>query len=556
MVHIESIERLKHNTSRVYSIIATLAKYGLSDWLEGLPLPGLKEGLKQNNGEPVTNLSAAQRLRIALTELGTTFIKLGQMLSTRSDLFGEEVIRELSRLQSGTPADEPETVRQLFESELNMSVEQCFASFEEKALASASVGQVHRATLHNGQQVVVKIQHHGIEDVIASDLFILEALAELATKYSVSLKSYDPVGIVLQFKQTLERELDFIYERRNLEMFRHNFLKDASVYFPAPYAEYSSKRVLTMEYMDGIPGSNPEKLQQSGIDLLQLAMRGANVFLEMIFRDSFYHADPHPGNLLVLSSSKIGILDCGMTGRLGERMRDEFEGLLLSIVSKDTDEILETLQRLNAVPASIDRAALIRDMDFFLAEYGDLNFEDLNVSDVLNKFIGIIHKHRIMLPAEATMLLRMLILLEGTSRLLDQRFSLTSLLEPYLKKILVRRFSTKRIMARLQRSYRDWDRVLNLLPRQLNNALIRFQEGRLDIQLAHRHLDPIVNRLIMGILVASLFLGSSLLWSLQAPPLYRGVSIFGAAGYGISCFLGGKLFLSIKKSGNFNSTEK
>ncbi|MEN8199820.1 MAG: AarF/ABC1/UbiB kinase family protein [Thermodesulfobacteriota bacterium] len=556
MVKIEAIELLKRNTARVYEIGATLARYGLADWLEDIPFPGLKEKLKRDDGRAITDLSVGERMRLALTELGTTFIKLGQMLSTRPDLIGEDAATELAKLQSGTPVDPPQAVYSLFQSELAKTPQQCFKSFEDTAFASASIGQVHRAVLPDGKQVVVKIQHEKIETKVASDLSILDGLAELAQKHSNRLRAYDPVGVMGQFRRTLLRELDFNNERRNIEQFGRNFKKDRTVQFPKTFPEYSSKRVLTMEFLPGTPGSRPDKLRDAGIELESFTRKGANVFLEMIFRDGFYHADPHPGNLMLLADGRVGILDCGMTGQLSEQMRDEFESLLLAVLSRDTDEILGIMQRLDAIPPASARGGMARDIDEFLADYGNRSLEELNVSEALNSFIDIIRRHHIHLPADVTMLIRTLILLEGTSRILDRDFSLAELLEPYYNKIVARRFSPKRLAGKMQRSYRDWDRFISSLPRELNNTLSRFQEGSLDIQLAHRHLDPIVNRLVMGILTASLFLGSSFLWSMQAPPLYQGISIFGAVGYGLSFYLGLRLILAVRKSGSVDSVDR
>ncbi|NOQ42585.1 MAG: phosphotransferase [Desulfuromusa sp.] len=556
MVKIASVELLKRNTARVCEFWKILAKYGLADWLKDIPLPGLKDQRNHVDGRIIANMSGGERLRLALTEMGTTYIKLGQMLSTRPDLIGDAAAAELAQLQSGTPADSAQKVRSLFELELGKTPEECFKSFDDTALASASIGQVHMAELVDGQKVVVKIQHEGIEPKVVSDLSILESLAELAQKHSKRLQSYDPVGVVSQFKRSLLRELDFNNERRNLEQFGRNFEKNSTVQFPKSFPDYSSKRILTMEFLPGITGSQPEKLGEAGVDLKSFAQRGANVFLEMIFRDGFYHADPHPGNLMLLEDGKVGVLDCGMTGQLSEKIREEFETLLLSVLTNDTDEILAVMQRLNAMPSNVARDILAADIDEFLADYGNRSLEDLNVSEALNSFTAIIRNHHILLPADVTMLIRTLILLEGTSRILDRQFSLAELLEPYCHKIVARRFSPKRLAKKMQRSYRDWDRFLSSLPSELNNTLSRIQAGSFDIQLAHRHLDPIVNRLVIGILTASLFLGSSLLWSMEAAPLYKGISIFGAVGYCLSSYLGARLFLAIHKSGSVDSVDK
>ena len=556
MVQLESVQRLKRNSARIYEIGATFAKYGLADWLEDIPFPGLKEKLKQQNGQSITALSKEERLRLVLTELDTTFIKLGQMLSTRPDLIGDAAAAELARLQSGTPADPPATARSLFEAELQKTPEQLFATFDEVAFASASIGQVHHATLHDGGQVVVKIQHEGIEAKVESDLSILEGLADLAEKYSADLQPYAPVSIVDQFKRSLLRELDFGNERRNIEQFSRNFAKDNTVLFPGTHPEYSSKRILTMDLLEGVSGSKPEKLYETRVDLKAFAKSGANMFLEMIFRDGFYHADPHPGNLIVMLDGTVGVLDCGMTGRLSDRMRDEFEALLLALIGRDTDEILSVMQRLGAMPSGVSRGALTADIDDFLADHDNQDLEELDVSEALNSFITIIRNHHILLPADVSMLIRTLVLLEGTSRIFDRGFSLAELLEPYYYKIVSRRLSPKRLLGRMQRSYRDWDRFLSQLPGELNNVLGQIQSGKFDIQLAHRHLDPVVNRLVMAILSASLFLGSTLLWSMQAAPLFKGVSVFGALGYALSFYLGARLVWAIQKSGSVDSVDK
>jgi len=237
-------------------------------------------------------------------------------------------------------------------------------------------------------------------------------------------------------------------------------------------------------------------------------------------------------------------------------MRDEFEALLLALIGRDTDEILGVMQRLGAMPPGVSRGALTADIDNFLADYGNQDLEELDVSEALNSFFTIVRNHHILLPADVSMLIRTLVLLEGTSRIFDRGFSLAEVLEPYYYKIASRRLSPKRLLGRMQRTYRDWDRFLSHLPSELNNVLSQIQSGKFDIQLAHRHLDPIVNRLVMAILSASLFLGSTLLWSMQAPPLFKGVSIFGAIGYALSFYLGARLVLAIKHSGNVESIDE
>ncbi|HUJ71895.1 MAG TPA: AarF/UbiB family protein, partial [Verrucomicrobiae bacterium] len=325
-----AVARVERNAHRTGEIIGVLAKYGLADWVKGLNYSWIQDRIKSVDGQPIPDLKVEERVRLALTELGTTFIKFGQMLSTRPDLVGPEMARELAQLQTATPADPPDTVRATIEAEFGKPLSKQFTHFKEKPFASASIAQVHLAWLHSGEHVVVKVQHAGIADKIMPDLDILAVLAEFAEKHASQIRPYQPVAVVRQFRRTLLRELDFTSERRNLEEFAEHFAQDDTVHFPRAYAEFSTRRVLTMERLEGILGTDSEALATSGVDLDEFARRGANMYLQMIFRDAFYHADPHPGNLMLLTGGVVGVLDCGMTGRLDEELAEGLDELLMA----------------------------------------------------------------------------------------------------------------------------------------------------------------------------------------------------------------------------------
>ncbi len=549
------IERLERNARRVGEIVGVLAKYGLADWLSGIPMTRVQDWLQSMEGQRITELRVEERVRLALTELGTTFVKLGQMLSTRPDIVGPEMAQELSQLQSAAPADPPEVARRTVETELGRPPEELFAEFVPEAAASASIAQVHRARLQGGGWVALKIQKQGVEAKVEADLSILSGLAELAEKHATQLKNYQPVALVRHFRHSLLQELDFTHERRNIEEFTRNFAHDAAVRFPAAYREFSSRRVLTMDWLEGIPGGAADRLTASGVDLNEFARRGANLYLAMIFRDSFYHADPHPGNLLLLPGGQVGVLDCGMTGRLDEGLRDDIEGLLLAVAQADAEGLTDVVWRLGAVLPECPREQLRADLSEFVADYANRSINELDLSAALNGLSDIIRRNRIFLPPRLSLLLRTLVLLEGTSRLLNPRFSLAELIQPFYQQALGRHLSPRRVLVRLQRTYRDWDRFLQALPRDLNETLIRFRTGKFSVHLDHRHLDPVVNRLVLGIMTASLFLGSSLLWSMKAPPMLGGVSVFGSIGYMMAVYLGWRLYRAIKKSGDINSKD-
>jgi ubiquinone biosynthesis protein len=550
-----ALTRLERNAHRVGEIIGVLAKYGLADWLKGWNYSWIQERIQTVDGQQIADLRVEERARRACTELGTTFIKLGQMLSTRPDLVGPEMAGELAHLQTAAPADPPERVRATILAEFGQPPEQLFAAFEDTPIASASIAQAHRARLLSGEEVIIKVQHAGISEKVQADLDILAGLAELAEKHAAQVRPYQPIAVVRQFRRTLLRELDFTYERRNLEEFAKHFAGDETVHFPRPYPEMSTRRVLTMERLNGTLGSQLQELAASGADLNEFALRGANMYLRMIFRDAFYHADPHPGNLMLLPGGVVGVLDCGMTGRLDEDLAENIEDMLIALVSPTSSDLAEILLRLGSAPPGTHRDQLRADVADFVADYTGQSIQDLDLSGALNDLMAIIRRYSISLPPPLSLLLRTLVELEGTAQQLSPEFSLAEVIRPFYATMLKKRLSPKRMLGRLQHAYRDWERLVGALPRDLGDVLRRVREGTFSVHLDHRHLDPVVNRLVLGIMAAALIVGSSLLWSMKAPPTIFGVSIFGGAGYLIAMYLGWRLIRAIKKSGDLNSKQ-
>jgi ubiquinone biosynthesis protein len=530
------------NFDRLREIMTVLAKYGLADWLGRVDARWARSILRRSGTAELAGRPAPQRLRLALAELGTTFIKFGQILSTRPDLVGSEMADELAKLQTAAPADSIETVRQMIADELGKPPEACFAEFDPAPLASASIAQVHTARLKTGERVVVKVQHPGITERVVSDLDILRKLAELAETYSTQLRLYQPTAAVAQLRDTLMNELDFHRECRNLDRFNRHFGNDPRVRFPRAHGELSSRRVLTMEFLDGIPGRDLERIRAAGVEPGQVALTGANVYLDMVFRDGFYHADPHPGNFLVLPEGVLGILDCGMVGRLNSDMREEIESILMAIVARDSQRLTDGFVHLGSVPPDFDRAALRADIENFLVEYADLPIEQLDLGAALKGVTDIIRSHRILLPVSISLLLRLLIMLDGTGRQMNASFSLAEVLRPYYAQLLKRRFAPKRVLRELQRSYRDWAALVETLPRDLATLLRRIGTGAFELHLEQRRLERSVDRLVQGLLIAALLIGSSFLWAAKAPPtLFDDISIAGVLGFVLAVLLGVRL---------------
>ncbi len=548
---LSTLARGQRTAGRLAHIVTILCKYSLADWLKAVNIRPVRKFLTGFDGQPIAGLPTEVRIRMALTEMGTTFIKLGQVLSTRPDVVGPALAQELSSLQEDTPADPPDVVRALIESELRRPIKELFVEFEDLAFASASIGQVHRARLRDGRRVVLKVLHHNIENKVATDLDIIGALAELGEKYSTELRHYRPRDVTIEFRRTLLRELDFRRELRNIQEFIQNFRGDDTVCFPAPHPALSSRRVLTLDYLDGIRISDSCRLKLEGHDLQAIAHRGANIVLSMIFRDGFYHADPHPGNLLVLANTVIGVMDCGMVGRLDDNTRDAFTTMLLAAIIHDTGQLTDRLLRLARIPADFDRDAFEYEIHDLLAEYGSQSLNEFDVSGALTQLIDIVRRYHLLLPANLAVLLKALIVLEGTARQLAPSFSLAEMIQPYYRKALLEKLSPQRIFRHLRRMVLEWDHLLQALPGDLSDILDRTKRGSFTFHFEHRRLETSVALLVEGLLSASLFLGSTLMLChrVLADPWFD-ISIPGVLGLPLSLFLVWRVLRTAKKTHN------
>jgi len=558
---ISSIPQIYRHLGRWYEILAVLSKYELAAWIGRLGPDFTKDILKARGGAAIARHPWETRLRMAMAELGPTFIKLGQVLSTRPDMVGVKLADELQQLQENVPADPPEVVRKLIESELGRPIENLFAEFEPEAMASASIGQVHRARLHSGEPVVVKVLHADIEKKVAVDMDILAGLAQMA-ELIPEFRNYRPPAMVAEFQRAMRRELDFGREERNIQQFTHDFHDDPTVHIPATYPELSTRRVLTMELLDGIKLSEIDRLAAAKVDLDEIARRGAAVCLKMIFDYGFYHADPHPGNLLVLEGCRVGLLDFGMVGRIEERLHEDVGEMLVALSNLDAEHMTSMILRVGKTPPDLDRAALSLDVADFLSYYASQSLEKFDLSGALREILEHIRRYHIILPARIAMLLKALVTLEGTARLISPKFSLVEMMQPYRKKMLWRRFSPRRHFRKLHRLYSELEHLVDILPRGLTDIIEQMQSGRFDIHLDHRGLEPSVNRLVLGMLSSALFVGSALLLSRSVPPLIDlppvlpDVSVPGLAGMVVSIALGLRLFRAISKSGHLDRKKR
>ncbi len=562
---ISTIPKLYRNVRRWQEIIVVLRRYGLADWLSRLQLDFIRDWLKDESGIPLSSYSRESRVRMALTELGPTFIKLGQVLSLRPDLVGSALATELQLLQTQVPPDPYESVQLIIQTELGMKVEEAFAFFDPEPMASASIGQVHKATLRDGTQVVVKVQHENIQSKVREDMEVLAGLAGLADRIP-ELAAWQPKILVEQLSKTLKRELSFTRELNNLQVFTTQFASFSDVRIPKPYPKLSTSHVLTMERLEGqsisqFMSSTPEDPAQRERELSRIPRRAAELYLEMIFSAGIYHADPHPGNVLILPDGTLGLLDFGMVGRIDDSLRETIEEMLLAVSSSDAMLLTSLIKRVGRPPIRLDDSALSIDVADLISTYGSQPLDSFDVAGVLNDMTDILHQHRISLPPQTAMLIKTLVTLEGTIRQLNPRFSLLEVMQPFFKKMWLRRLSPRRQVRRMRRIYVELEGLLEKMPGQVSGLMELVRQGKLDVHLSHRGLSPSINRLVLGLLTSSLLMGSSVLLAFKVPPLLfitggpmgvKDLSLFGLLGFSASMLVSFRLWLAINKSGHLD----
>lgn len=558
---ISTIPRLYRNVRRWREIIVVLRRYGLADWLSRLQLDFVRDWIKDESGVPLASYTRESRIRMAITELGPTFIKLGQVLSLRPDLVGSALANELQQLQTQVPADGFESVKRTLEAELGRPIAEAFASFDETPVASASIGQVHNATLQDGTLVVVKVQHDNIQNKVREDMEVLSGLAGLAERIP-ELAAWQPRTLIDQLSRSLNRELSFKRELNNLVVFEKEFGHFERLRIPKPFPKLSSSKVLTMERLEGV-NLNQQTQSKVPLDDTQkesLPRQVAELYMEMIFSKGLYHADPHPGNVLILPSGGLGLLDFGMVGRIDDSLRETIEEMLLAVSSADATLMTILIKRVGKPPFKLDESGLSIDVADLIATYGSQPLDAFDLTGVLNDVTDILHRHRISLPQQTALLLKTLVTLEGTISQLNPQFSLLEFMTPFFRKMWYRRLSPRRQIRRMRRVYIELEGLLEKLPSQVSGLVELVRQGKLDVHLSHRGLSPSINRLVLGMLTSSLLLGSSIMLAFKVPPLLftngfwglKDLSLLGLAGLVTSLLVSFRLVLAINNSGHLD----
>ncbi len=469
-------------------------------------------------GRSAPALGAPQRLRLALEELGPTFVKLGQILSTRPDLIPPAYIAELARLQDTVPPEPWEPIRAQIEVELGAPPEELFASFERVPIAAASLSQVHAATLPDGTEVVVKVQRPDIRETIETDLEILFDLARLLQEHTPLGEIYDLPEIAEDFASTLRAELDFYREGRNADRFRANFAGEPYLYIPRVYWDYTTRRVLVLERIHGIKIDQIEALDAAGYDRYRIGLHAARIIIKEVLEDGFFHADPHPGNFVVMPGEVIGAMDFGMVGYLSRRERADLIRLYIVSVRLDEEGIVEQLIRMGAATGRVDRAGLQRDIARLLRKYHGLPLKEIRAREVVEEVMPIAFRHHLHLPSEYWLLGKTLAMMEGVGLQLAPDFDMFAVSEPYVRRFVWQMASPHSWGPSVLRGINDWAELLGLLPRVGSQLLTRAERGELEVTIRHKELDQalvrldrLANRISISVLLAALIVGLALL---------------------------------------------
>jgi len=527
---------------RLRAIALVLAKYGFGELASVLVAhyPFLKFSSPRVEAE----LSRGERLRLALEELGPTFVKLGQILSLRPDLVPPDIAGELRKLQDEAPSFPFSEVKAQIESELGQPLAALFQEFEEKPLAAASLAQVHRARTREGELVAVKVQRPGIREAIEADLDILFELARLAKRRLPSGELYDPVGAVEEFARTIHEELDFTREGRHMEIFARNFAGDETIYVPKVFWEYTTPHVLVMEYIQGIKISDLEQLEAAGLDRKAIARNGAQAILRQVFEHGFFHADPHPGNLLVLPGNVIAPLDFGMMGRLDEELRTLVAELLAGFVKKDVDRIIGALREMGSLDAEVDMQAFRVELSGLIDRYYGVPLKRLDLRRIFEEGMALVRNFHIKVPRGLVLMGKALVTEEGVGRMLDPDFDMVSMAKPYVQRLLLQRYDPRRQLAKWLEVLDGYQRMLARLPTDVQAALAGL--ATLGRTTAARGEERSRDRLSLALIASALFLGASLIIQSGTGPQLWGVPVLGLLGYVGAAILVGWLLWGLR----------
>ncbi len=545
---IQSIRRLRQ-------ILRVLAGYGFG-YLTGRLNLQVNRFSKFRTARKLelAELSPPQRMRRSLEELGGTFVKLGQMLSTRPDLIPLRFCRELEKLQDRVPPCRFEQIAKQIKSQFNVEVDELFENFSRDPIAGASLSQVHSAELKTGEKVVVKVQRPGVETYVLSDLELLNFLARMTEKYIEESRFYNPVGVVSEFRRMVSKEMDFTVEARNIERFRKNFEDDDTACFPAVFHEYSGRRVLTMERIDGIKISELDRIEDSGLDRKQIALNGARIIIKQIFSHGFFHSDPHPGNIFALEGNRIAMLDLGQVGRLHRNTRAQVANMLVGAFEKDSEEVIETFKSMGMTPE--DPLNFELDIEDLVSRYYGITLSELRIGEFLSDLMSIVNVNRISVQADLFVLSKSMITIESVGRELYPELDMTSEMKPFIETLIRQKYDPRILAKDVKKFSASGARLARSLPGDISDIISKLKSGTTRIEFEHQgledfilHMDKVSNRISFSLIIAALIIGSTLVMMTDKGPMLLEFPMLGIIGFIAAGVMGLWLVIAILRSG-------
>jgi ubiquinone biosynthesis protein len=557
---ISATSRTYRNLGRYREILTILFKYGFGDLIDSLKIEQYLEislqMLFKKQPKNLEKLSRPERIRLVFEELGPTFIKFGQILSTRPDLIPYEYAKELQKLQDDVPPYEYNEVRRIIWEDFGQSMDSVFQSVEEKPMAAASIGQVHRARLESGEEVVIKVQRPDIRKIIEVDLEIMLHLGYLMERHLEEFEIQDPTRLVSIFARTIEKEINYKIEAANIEHFGRQFLDNPTIYIPKVYHDLTTNRVITMEYVKGVKASEIVTLREGGYDLVEIADRGASLLMDQFFIKGFFHADPHPGNILILPENIICYVDFGMMGRTNRRERHDFADLIMYIVRRNEKKVVDVILKIVEVHGAVNRSELESDVTELIDSYLGLPLKHLEVGPIMQQLLELVSRHRLCLKPNLYLVVKAVVTVEGLGRVLNPNFEFVEHAEPFIKKLQLERYHPQNIAGDLLESGAEMFELLKEIPGEMREILRLTRQGRIKIEFEHRgleslltHLDRTSNRIAFAIIIAAQVVGSALIVLADVPPKWYGIPVIGLLGFLVAVIMGLWLLISMLRHG-------
>ncbi|WP_243444999.1 ABC1 kinase family protein [Romboutsia maritimum] len=540
------------NLKRYRDIAHILIKYGFSFIVEKLNIEGVAYRIPITNPpEEIKAMSTGEKIRRVFEELGPTYVKLGQILSTRKDLLDQDIIDELSKLRDSVEEFSTYTAREIFIEELGLSVDDVFAEFNNEPMAAASIGQVYEAVLKSGEQVIVKIQRPNIEETIKSDLEILRTIVKGLKDLKKDI-DIDLGQIIEEFQIQLLRELDYNFEAINAIKFKQMFKDSEMVYIPQVYSQFTTRRVLVMEKIIGVKLSDIDKINKMGWDTKAISEIGVKSFFKQVFEHGFFHADPHPGNIFVLNNRCISYIDFGMIGIIDKKTLNILNEVALAVIDKNVDKIMYLMMEIDAIDTEDEIAGIRQDLLYLIHYYYDVPLEKISIGDILNEIFRFFRTYKVTMPSQLATLAKTVITLEGTARELNPEFSVSSMGKEYIRYYYVNKFSPERIFLNSKNSMEEILLDLKTIPRQLRVILRNLEKNKVKINIEdievprlETRIADLATQLSLSLVLASIVVGSSLI--IASPNIEKNVWIkyMAIIGFSISFIIGILLVIKI-----------